>query len=159
STISTAPVRTMRRCSTGSAPWRMIVSPAGGNSSSAAATTRSSSPGASAADGGCSWRKRGASGTGGAGMAGPGSPAPRRGRSVLHAALRVLLEHVGALLADHHRRDTRVDRWEERQDRAVRDAQGAYAADAQARVDDRERVGVRAHVTAARRVIDRVMGL
>ena len=47
-----------------------------------------------------------------------------RGAAGLRA--RVLLDHVRAFLADHHRRDTGVDRRQERKDRAVGDPQSTH---------------------------------
>ena len=138
------------------APWEMIVVPAGCCSSSTAAATRPTASGSSASNGGCGSRKSATLGS-----ARRGRSCSRRRRGSPASLARASCEHhVGALLADHHRRDARVDRRQERHHRSVGDPQAqrrrAPAAAGRATAD---RVVVRAHLRGARRVVDGVVGL
>lgn len=75
-------------------------------------------------------------------------------RLVVQRPQPVLLDHVGALLADHDGRCVCVAAHDGRHDGRVDDAQIADAVDAQARIDDGGRVGGRAHLAGAHRMVD-----
>ena len=90
-------------------------------SSSASPATRTTSSLPSSENGGQA-RRNAATSSASSALTAPASSVRGRG---LRA--RVLLDHVRAFLADHHRRDTGVDRRQERKNRAVGDPQSATA--------------------------------
>src|SRR5262249_39119381 len=75
--------------------------------------------------------------------------------ALLGEALHVLADHIRAALGDHQGGRVGVARGDRRHDRGVDYAQALDPAHAQARVDDRPAVGVRAHPAGPDRVEDR----